>query len=130
MGEFTVSVWTDPEPLRVGTVHVTVAIARGNEAILNQAVRVEADGERGRVEAAATHDNSANKFLYEADMEIGRSGAHQFTVTINDIPDTLQFTATVEGESVTQSPLIIGGAIFLVAIVAMAGLWRGRTTSE
>lgn len=128
IGEYVISVWTDPEPMRVGTVHVTVGLAQDNAAVLNRDVRIKVASVEGNrpIEAQATHENSANKFLYEADLEVSRSGEYRFTVWVDDISDTVSFVDVVEGSSLMDNPIVIGGVIALVAVVALVGLRRGR----
>ncbi len=127
IGEYVISVWTDPEPLRAGTVHVTVGLAQESAAVLNRAVNISIVplGNGQPIEAVATHENSANKFLYEADLQINRPGDYRFVVQIDDLVDQVSFVDTVEGASIANNPFVMGGVIVLVAVVALVGLRRG-----
>jgi hypothetical protein len=128
IGQYTISVWTDPAPLRVGTVHVTVGLAQENEAVLNRQIQVTLAPVAGGqpIEARATHENSANKFLYEADLAIDRPGDYRITVQVDNLADSVSFIDTVTGASLTTNPFVIGGIVLLVAVVALVGLKRGR----
>lgn len=99
-GPYWVSVWTQPEPLRAGEVHVTVAVSEPGDTsasrreagapVLGADVQVEfSRAESSSDEAAgqpivvyATHENAANKLLYEADLTLPTSGEWQVRVTV------------------------------------------------
>ncbi len=127
IGEYIISVWTDPEPMTVGTIHITVGLAQENEAMLNRNIQViiEHTSDGQMIEARATHENSANKFLYEADLEVRRAGDYRFVVRVDDLADTVSFVDMVEGESLMNNTVVMGGIIALVAVVAVVGLRQG-----
>ena len=71
LGEFVASVWLQPRPWVIGDAHVTIALAKEESVVLNQTVHVTLRMEdAGSLEALATHENAANRFLYETDFVI------------------------------------------------------------
>lgn len=123
IGEYAISVWTDPNPLQTGEVHVTVALAQEQAAALNRNVQlvVEPIGNGQTIETAVTHEKSANKFMYEADFDIQRVGEYQFTISVDDPAQTVSFAAEIVPQPNRGSRwpwvavVIAAGAIWLVA---------------
>lgn len=90
-GPYLVSIWTDPDPLRVDEVHVTVAVTdRQTQApILDSRVTVQLaslEEESVSLSAPATQENSPLKFLYVAVFEPPFAGPWRGTVIV-DGPD-------------------------------------------
>jgi hypothetical protein len=111
VGPYRVSVWTQPEPLRVGDVHVTVAVTQPSAdaastnrpssdtndstelldtALLDTVVtdatvslRFELRERPGApFTAAATRQNSLGNLYYEADIELPAAGEWSTTVQV------------------------------------------------
>ena len=86
-GAYAVYVWTNPDPLRVGTMHVTVALVEPDTdvPVLNATVQITASPQSGQpIVIAATHENATIKSYYEADMELSETGPLQVTVAYQD----------------------------------------------
>lgn len=94
-GPYRVSVWTQPDPIRAGELHITVAVseAPGPQAdaggagapVLDATVRVQAQpvGRAGEALVAfATRENAVNKLFYEADMELPSEGNWQVVIEV------------------------------------------------
>jgi hypothetical protein len=93
-GSYRVSAWTEPEPPRAGTLHLSVAVsaprpgaaeAEAGDVVLDAAVRVQVqplDGAGEMLTAQASRQDSANKFLYEADMELPEAGQWRVEVQV------------------------------------------------
>jgi len=86
-GPYAVSVWTDPDPARVGTLHVTVAVTEpvSQAPLLDAEVNVELvslDDDSLILTAAATHENAVNQLLYEAAFEPPSAGQWQGIVSV------------------------------------------------
>jgi hypothetical protein len=87
-GEFELTVWTAPEPVRVGELHVIVGVAiSGDGALLVDdalTIRVTAaSGLSAPVTAVASREQSDNKFLYEAELILTDSAWYQVTVAVS-----------------------------------------------
>jgi hypothetical protein len=72
-GDFLLTVWTAPDPVRVGELHVIVGVtmAADGTVVLDDELHIEVTASSGLVEPLsdrATRANSDNKFLYEANL--------------------------------------------------------------
>lgn len=97
VGPYGVSVWTQPEPLRVGVVHFTVTVAEpltpaagqsveAGPPVLNAAVQLELtslDRPDQILAVSATHQAAVNKFFYEADLDLPVAGQWEVRVLVN-----------------------------------------------
>ena len=94
-GPYQVSAWTQPDPIRVGELHITVAVSEPPEPdaadretgdlVLDATVRVGVDpvdqaGET--LVVSATRDNAVNKLFYEADVELPAEGQWQVDIWV------------------------------------------------
>lgn len=133
VGPFILSAWTQPEPPRVGQLHVTVALSepdatvstRPGDPALNQSVRLDVINPRnGAVELSVpvTHGSAANKLFYEADFPIDRGGDWTIVLTVNEL-DNVAFTLEVAAAGPSRL-LILGGAALVLLLAG--GLWRQR----
>lgn len=84
-GPYLLTVWTSPEPAREGELHLTIGVGTAYSAtVLDAHVEVEiANQALGRfLSGVATSEQSANKFLYEVDMELPDLGLYMVTVMV------------------------------------------------
>lgn len=94
-GPYLVSVWTDPDPLRVDEVHVTVAVIdpQTQAPILDSRVTVQLaslEEESVSFSAPATQENSRLKFLYVAVFEPPFAGPWRGTVIVDGRMDPVR----------------------------------------
>jgi hypothetical protein len=83
-GPYRVSVWTEPDPARVGELHVNTR--DGGDLVLDAAVLVQVEpvGWSGEtLIAAATRDNAVNKLFYEADFDLPAEGDWRVEVQVD-----------------------------------------------
>jgi hypothetical protein len=140
-GPYWVSVWTQPEPLRAGEVHVTVAVSEpgetntsGREAgapVLGADVQVEFSRTASSSEKApgqpifvyATHESAANKLLYEADLTLPTSGEWQVRVTVEGPAGqgSANFRATVRAEQSSNWTWVL---VLGPAAIAAVWIWQ------
>jgi len=111
-GNYLVTVWTAPNPVRTDDFHVIVGVTRPEDPslILGETVMVTAVPANGRhpaVTAQATHEQSDNKFFYEAYLEVEEEGLYEVAVTVG--------AATV-GEQ--------NGVTFTIAVEAARWQWQ------
>ena len=127
-GPFEVTVWTDPNPVRVGTVDISAMVERpGGELVQDARVFVMAqpDGDAGAGGAyEATHDLATNKLFYAAHVPISRAGQWQIEVTIigSTGEGTVSFMLEAEEPGVLERPLtrvLVGAGLVLAGLV-----WR------
>jgi hypothetical protein len=94
-GPYRVSTWTQPNPIRVGVLHVTVAVfeapapgARAGETgplVLDAQVHVTLTPlghAADTLTAQATRQNALNKFFYETDLELPSQGQWQAVIQV------------------------------------------------
>lgn len=126
-GPYEIFAWTNPEPARVGTFHVTVALVEPatDQPVLNAGVQVSAapagaESAGTAVAALATHDNATIKTYYETDLEILAPGPWQVTVAYTGTNGTDTGSASFPVEVQEAGPN--WGRIALgVALVILAG---------
>jgi hypothetical protein len=133
-GPYEVTVLTDPTPIRVGTIDVSVMVERADGDLVQDAqVLVRATpavGPNGGGSYEATHDRATNKLFYAADVKIPQAGPWQIDVTINSAlgAGSVSFDIQVsEPGLLDRLPLLILAVMFACLIVA-AGVARYRST--
>jgi hypothetical protein len=121
-GPYLVYAWTNPTPVRVGTLHVTVALTdpATDEPVLNVPVEViltPSDG-GALVSAPATHDKATIKSYYETDLEIPTEGAWQATISLQSPQGAgeASFAIDVQPQSFSRWLLIGVGAVVVVVV--------------
>jgi hypothetical protein len=95
-GPYWVSVWTQPDPIRAGDFHVTVAVSEApkpgastreaGELVLDATVLVQAESVSQVGEslvAPATRNNAVNKLFYEADLTLPTEGEWRVDIHVN-----------------------------------------------
>jgi hypothetical protein len=100
-GPYRVSAWTKPEPIRVGTMHLSVAVSESpgqgssgeetGDLVLDAAVHVQMNP-RSRpgpgLVTSATRQDAVNKLFYEADMELPAEGQWQVVISVEGAAGT------------------------------------------
>ncbi|MEZ4767428.1 MAG: hypothetical protein R2844_03270 [Caldilineales bacterium] len=127
-GAYALYVWTNPDPVRVGTMHVSVALVQPDtEApVLNADVRVTATPETGNpITSTATHENATVKTYYETDMAIPQEGPWQVAVSyqIDDAGGSASFPVQVQRAGMNMQPIALG---VVVAVVGGGIIFMGR----
>lgn len=131
LGPYQLSVWTAPEPPRVGRVHVTVGLAAATDGapVTGETVRVTAYGPEGTapVSSMATHEGALIPVLYEADLFLPTPGAWRFEVDVVGV-GSAEFSLQV-GEAAPNWPLygLIGVAVVVGGWVLMVRGGRQRS---
>lgn len=127
-GEYAVYAWTNPDPVRVGVMHLTVALVQPDTdaPVLNAAVQVTAMPQSGQpLSVAATHENATIKSYYEADLDLAETGPLQVNVAYQDgaASGSAGFTVQVEPRGLDVQRIGLG-----VALLVIGGgiLWMGR----
>lgn len=140
LGSMVVSVWTQPDPLATGTVHITVALSEANvtadgraepgEPLLNREITLllrAPNGETPPSIVPVTHDNAANKLLYEADFDVVTPGVWQMTLQVDDAGE-LPFELEIQN----ASPLnwtVIGGVALVIVLLGWI-VWQRRKQAQ
>jgi hypothetical protein len=132
-GPYWVSVWTQPDPLRVGQAHITVAVSQpapsvagrqeAGPPLLGADVQVQfrpLDHAGETLQVRATHEGATNKLFYEADLDLPETGRWEVLVIVKG--DAGSGAAGFEAEVSAARPtnwLWIGG----LGLGALAVLW-------
>jgi hypothetical protein len=135
-GPYWISVWTTPDPARVGEFHLTLGISEpgeGREAgppVLGADVQVSLEPGAGTaadvVTTTATNEQSTNKLFYEADVSIPVEGSWQVAIAV-DSPagqGSASFPLEVEPRQSTNWLLLGGGGVVLVVVLFALFSWR------
>ena len=116
-GPYWVTVWTSPEPVRVGEMHVTIGVGDVDGApILDAYVEVEIANLRDDgllLSGLARTENSANKLLYEVDFELAVPGIYIVTVMVSGDEGY--------GSSSFDLEVLVGNSYDWVVVVCLVG---------
>lgn len=133
-GPYRVFVWTNADPMRVGLVHVTVALMDpSNERPVMDAdvqVRLEpVDGDPSAqpVAAPATHRNALIRTYYEADLRIAQPGRWRTSVAFDKDGR--------RGDVAFEVQIVPGGGsnwlwLGTAAVIAVAAFWAMRPAED
>lgn len=125
-GPYTVSVWTQPSPPRVGPWRVDVAIMGGSGAPFTDAVvRVRAESLAGAavpVEAEARRDADPLGVRYRTTLALGAAGPWRVSVSVSGPagPGALAFPVDVEPAGPRWGLWAVLAAAGLAAVAALA----------
>ncbi len=129
-GPYRVFVWTQPDPLRVGEAHFTIAVSQppdvgaaegetGNPVLdATIQMQVEPINQTGEtLTVLATHDTATNKLFYEADLELPTVGQWRVVVSVEgpDGSGNASFEIEVFPSSSFNWALLGGLALTLLA---------------
>lgn len=142
-GPYRLYVWTQPEPLNAGDVHVTIAVTvpdpaasgQTNSAALNQADLAVTDAEVAvnfvltqppqNVVAHADLIDRTGVPYYEADVVLPISGTWQTRVSVNgqEGAGEIAFELNVLPPREINWPLVGGGALLVILLLGLAIGW-------
>lgn len=135
-GSFVVTLFTTPDPLRVGLADFSVAVERPGQLGLVQDADIDlkltAAGQ-SPLQVKLTHDAATSRFLEAANFELPHSGLWHYTLTIHEHGDT----GIAEGEvSVLPREILSEEMTWEIAALPLAFLlfalhrWRKRKWRE
>ena len=135
-GPYWVSAWSEPDPLRVGQAHISVAVSKPTESgegyreagppVLDATVQVQftaVDHNGETLMGRATHEGATNKLFYEADLELPKAGRWQVKIAVEGPEGS--GSATFEAQVAPPTAFNwtwIGG----LGVVALAAVWVVR----
>ncbi len=126
-GPHLLSVWTNPDPPRVGVVHVTVALAErvegaaGIEAgapVLDRPVTIALIPPEGGtpLTTRATHEAAENKLLYETDVRLEQAGLWEVRLQ-TDAWGPQSFILAVQPAAAFPWPVIAAAALAAAGVI-------------
>ena len=137
-GPYLVTVFTDPSPVRVGDVDVSVLVERAGSDDLVQDARVTLTATPvGQVYSGgtfeATHEQATNKLFYAAKFDLTAEGTWRIDVLVSGDAGqgVTAFETLVEPVGLFDRPLV--RLVLLVGIPAAVALWwsfRSRSRSR
>ena len=127
-GPFWLTVWTRPEPVRAGHLHVTVGVGGGGgspdglvlDAVVEVMIAAQRDG-GVMLSGVATTDQSSNKFLYEVDFELPESGSYLVVIKVSGAEGHGSTAFDLEVLPVEPSDSL--GVVLVGGCVAMVAAW-------
>jgi len=135
-GPYDLTVWTSPDPVTTAEpLHVAIAVVMAEDAapVLEAEVQVYLTPDDGGpvISGPATIENSDNKFLHEAILDVGSSGNYLVEISVQGADGgagQVSFPLLVEGGGGLNWTLII--AVVAVAAVAVILVVRSRRNPE
>lgn len=128
-GPYLVSVWSRPDPVQVGELHLSAAVMvpDARAPVLNAEVRLIARPTAGHgtpVSALASRGAGANKLLYHADLKLPHADRWRVTVLVEGLTGrgSTDFQVVAKPRAVRKG-VLAGTGLSLVALVLVTLLW-------
>ena len=139
-GPYRLYAWTQPEPLRVGEIHVTIGVVMTNESstsaedgLLEKPVTeaevtvtfVAVDGTVEAIETLATLGGPGSVY-YETDAILPTAGAWRFIIDVNSAAGdgSVEFVEELLAVRRLNVPLALGGGGVFVILIVLIGVWN------
>lgn len=135
-GPYRIFAWTQPEPLRVGEMHLSIAVVKGersntslDEPVTDAAVTVDLQpvtGDQAPVQVLAALQPQLGNYYYEADATLPTAGDWRFTIKISGALGEADatFVGQVSAARQINWMLVIGGGVLFGALLLLIGLWN------
>ncbi len=141
-GPYRIFVWTQPEPLRAGEVHVTIGVTLADQPTADAATTavtqpvtdatvtlrfVAVDGSTEALVRKATL-GGVGAVYYEADASLLTAGAWRFMIEVSGPAGdgAAEFTEELLSARTVNWRLIAGGGVLFVLLIALLGVWNRR----
>jgi len=135
VGPYLLSVWTQPDPPRVGALHMTTAVfvsdGESDTPVLDAGVFVmlQPPGDEPPLRRLLSRGGAAYPGYYEADVELSTTGRWQATVIVSGPEGGGQAAFDLDVRSAQRvSPLVWGGLGLLVVLGWW--FWQMRGTED
>ena len=134
-GPYRVFAWTQPEPLRVGDMHLSVGVVKAakdtaglDEAVTDATVTIHltpTTGEVAPIQVAAVLQEQLGSYYYEADATLPNIGEWRFTIEVNGASGngSAAFVSEVLAARQINWYLIVMAGLLLIALLGLIGLW-------
>jgi hypothetical protein len=145
-GPYRVFVWTQPEPLRIGEVHFSIAVVKAevenaqtaaglDEPVTNATVRVHLQPvmQKGALfTAVALLQEQLGSYYYEADATLPTEGEWRFTIEVsgNMGSGSTAFVGEVFAARTINWTLLLAAGVLLLFLLGLIGLWNRIQTKE
>lgn len=132
-GPYQLSVWTSPDPAIVDELHVALSIVLAEDAspVLDAdvTIRLTNQDDGSTYTAAATTEESENKFLYEAILEPETQGVYEVTILVIGADD-LQGGVSFSLEIVNDSGFNLLWLIPIGLVIIAAGIYAYNSRKD
>ena len=135
-GPYRLFAWTQPDPLRVGDMHLSIGVVAAaknaaglDEAVTDAAVTVylaPTTGEVTPIALTAVLQEQLGSYYYEADATLPNSGEWRFTIEVSGASGngSAAFVSEVLAARQINWYLIVIAGLLLVALLGLIGLWN------
>lgn len=135
-GPYRVFAWTQPEPLRVGDIHLSIAVVKGertnaslDEPVTDATVTVDlvpVMGEQSPIQIVAVLQPQLGNYYYEADATLPTEGEWRFTIKVRGALGEADaaFVGQVASARQINWTLVVGGGVLLCGLLVLMGLWN------
>ncbi len=134
-GPYRIFVWTQPIPLRVGDVHISILVTQANQPVNNAQVQVKfapIDQPGQTIVLAAHAQDFLSNIYYEADVQLPSTGTWRATINIDGAAGkgSIEFESPVLAKQTLNWPVVGGAAVVLVMLLGLIGVWSRMQAKE
>lgn len=139
-GPYRIFAWTQPEPLRVGDIHLSIAVVKGarsgeqsaaglDEPITDATVNITlqpVDQEAASLQVPALLQQQLGSYYYEADATLPTAGDWRFTIEVSGTlgAGRVAFAGAVSPARQINWTLVITAGVLLVGLLVLIGVWN------
>lgn len=145
-GPYRIFAWTQPEPLRVGDIHLSIAVVKGarsgeqsatglDEPITDATVIITLQPVNqvdAPLRVSAMLQQQLGSYYYEADATLPTEGDWRFTIEVSGPmgDGRVAFVGPVSPARQVNWTLVITAGMLLVGLLALIGLWNRLQARE
>jgi hypothetical protein len=139
-GPYRIFAWTQPEPLHVGDIHLSIAVVKGapaddkgveglDEPVTDAAVMVQlrpTTGETAPITIEAVLQEQLGSYYYEADATLPTPGEWRFTIEVRGAlgEGSAAFATEVLAARRINWLLVAVAGLLLCCLLGLIGLWN------
>lgn len=137
-GPYRLFAWTQPEPLRVGEMHLSIGVVKAttgagsaglDEAVTDATVTVQVaptNGATTPIIVQAVLQEQLGSYYYEADAILPTTGDWRFTIEVSGALGLgeANFTSEVLAARQINWLLIAAASLLLLCLLGLIGLWN------
>ena len=139
VGPYRLYVWTSPEPLRVGDMHITIGLtdsasdgsrikAVSDAKVMLHFTRV--GGETDRFTRQATLQDALGGQYYEADVEIAQEGNWQIEIDVEDAGVATFEQSVLPAHTINRTLIGVGALLFVLILFTLGIRHRNQGQSN
>jgi hypothetical protein len=145
-GPYRIFVWTQPEPLRVGDIHLSIGVVKAavdrsrpneslDEPVTDATVTIHllpVAQNSVPLQVPAILQEQLGSYYYEADATLPTNGDWRFTIEVSSKLGVGQaaFVATVDRAREINWLLIVAAGVVLLCLLGLIGLWNRAQARE